>query len=129
MAETVGGTMAANLLAQAAQTLRRKNEKEKKDKLSRKHAELMLIGHGSSIVGGGAAALVDEKWGGNAATETAEWKGIPTNAILGGAAIVGGAFAGGRVGAGLIGGGTGALVTVIYNLIREKVEFEAEEAE
>lgn len=117
--------MAANLLVQAADTLRRKNESEKRKRIEKRHGEMMLIGHGSSAIGGGIAAVVDEKWGGN--SEMAEIRGIPTNALLGGAAIVGGVVAGGRTGAGLVGGGTGALVTVLYNLLREKIEFEEEE--
>jgi hypothetical protein len=117
--------MAANLLSKAAQTIRRKNETEKRRKVERKHGELMLIGHGSAVAGGGVAALVDEKWGGN--SDTAEFKGIPTNALLGGAAVIGGVMTGGRSGAAMIGAGTGTLATVVYNLVREKVDFDESE--
>ena len=117
--------MAANLLSKAAQTIRRKNETEKRKRVEKKHGELMLIGHGSALAGGGVAALVDEKWGGN--SDTAEFKGIPTNALIGGASIVGGVVTGGKTGAAMIGAGTGALATVLYNLVREKVDFEEPE--
>ena len=117
--------MSSTLLAKAAKTLRRKNEREKTQRVEKKHGELMLIGHGSTVLGGGVAALVDEKWGGN--TEVAETKGVPTNALLGAAAIVGGAVTGGRTGAALVGVGTGCVAAVVYQLVREKVEFDESE--
>ena len=118
--------MASNLMARAAKQLRAKNETEKRRRVEKKHSELLLIGHGSTIVGAAGGALIDERWG-EGDESMAELKGIPANALLGGASVVAGAMTGGKVGAGMLGTGVGLLAATTYQLVREKVDFDDKE--
>lgn len=113
-------------MARAAKQLRAKNEADKRRRVEKKQGELMLIGHGSTLVGAVAAGLIDERWGGNDMTEVAEMKGIPTNVVLGAVSTVTGAITGGKAGAALLGGGVGLLAAYAYQITREKVEFKEE---
>lgn len=115
----------ANLMQKAAQQLRARNEADKRRRVKERNTELMLIGHGSTLVGGAAAALVDDRWG--EGTDVADIKGIPTNALLGGVATVAGAMVGGRIGAGVLGVGVGVLAATAYRLVLDNVDLKPEE--
>lgn len=115
----------ANLMQKAAQQLRARNEADRRRRTEAKHTELMLIGHGSTLAGGVAAALVDDKWG--TETDVAELKGIPTNAILGTSAAVAGVLIGGRAGAGVLGAGVGVLAATVYRLTLDNVDLKKDD--
>jgi hypothetical protein len=86
--------------------------------------EAEALQQGAAVLAGAAvAALVDEKFAGDG---VAEVKGIPTNALLGGAMVGGAALVKGMpFRAELAAAGLGVASTAVYNLIRKNVQFDA----
>lgn len=116
--------MASSAITKAKQELIRLNDKRKAMESRRKQESKTVTQGASVLVGAAAAALVDEKFGDGGAP--AEVKGIPTNAIVGGALVAGSAlvkslpFRGELAGAGL-----GMASAALYNLVRENVNFDS----
>lgn len=114
----------SSAITKAKNELVRLNNARKSIEAKRK-AESKAVTQGAAVLAGAAAAaLLDEKFAGNAGI--AEVKGVPTNALVGAAAVAGSAlvkslpFRGEIAGAGL-----GLASAALYNLVRDHVDFES----
>ena len=115
--------MASSILVRAKKELQRQYQKGKA--LKEKHKrEAAAVQQGAAVLAGSAvAALVDEKFATDGAV--AEVRGVPTNALAGGAAVLGAALVKGMpFRPELAAFGLGMASTALYQLVRENVQFE-----
>lgn len=118
--------MSASAITKAKQELIRLNNRAKEVRKKQKE-EARQLTNGFSVLGGAAAAaIIDEKFGGNEGTAKIEKiGGVPTNAVIGGAAVATAVFAKKMpMREELAFGGLGMAAVSVYQLVREHVDFE-----
>jgi hypothetical protein len=115
--------MASSLIARAKQELVKQRDKAKALRDRHKAETDAALSGASVLVGAAAAGLLDQKFGEGGAP--AEVRGIPTSALVGGAAVGAAALVKGMpFRAPLAAVGLGMASTALYNLVRENVQFD-----
>lgn len=118
--------MASPLVSKAKNELVKMNERMRRARQAKKEEAQEVTRAVSVLAGAAAAALVDERFGVDG--EVAEIANVPTNAIIGGGAVVSAALIRGMpMRKELASAGLGMASASLYQLIRDRVDFSPQE--
>lgn len=117
--------MASSALTKARNELVRLNDKRKRLARDKKDELETMYAGASTLAGGAAAGLVDNKFGEGGAVATVLDGKVPVNAAVATGAMLAAAFGKGLPGRRYIGAfGTGVGAAALYQYVRENVDFE-----